>query len=164
MQSHVCAHCSPLFLFPFLLHLFLHHRTPLTLSSTSGPVQFAVPVHASLEDTRCSSYAHTRVYTPCSSQISTLREHTNKPRVYLVRPAYTPVSRRSPLSAYPIPLSNAFVLSNLTDSYHSLTLTRGVVLNPGKRGWHRQMTTLPYRVFQQGKKENERFLLGARIC
>lgn len=41
---------------------------------------------------RRSSYAYTRVYTPCTSQISTLREHTNKPSshvcVYSIRPAY----------------------------------------------------------------------------
>lgn len=35
-----------------------------------------------------------------------------------------------------IPLSDAFILSNLTDSYHSLTLTRNVVLNSGKRRWN----------------------------
>lgn len=103
MQSHVCALFST-FLSPSLSHLFLRHRAPLFLPSTSGLAQFAVPMHASLEDTRCSSYAHTRVYTPCTSQISTLREHTNKPRVYLLRPTclYACFSLSSSLLSIPI--------------------------------------------------------------
>jgi len=52
---------------------------PPASPQTYGLVQFAVPVQASLEDTHRTSYVYTRVYTPRTSQISTLREHTNKP-------------------------------------------------------------------------------------
>lgn len=115
---------------------------PLAVSplSTSSLSEFAVPVHASLEDTR-RSYAHTRIHTSCTSQISTLREHTNKPPshvcTYSIRaalcmpslpwcPALSRVSsvRLSPAFLFLCLTLFAFILSILTDSYHSLTLAR----------------------------------------
>lgn len=54
------AHCSPRCSPPFRPAKLPPVYPPL---STSGLAQFAVPVHASLEDTRRSSYAHIRAYT-----------------------------------------------------------------------------------------------------
>jgi len=50
-----------MFLSSTLSRLFVRRRAPLSLPSTSSLAQFAVPVHAPLEDTRCSRM-HTRAY------------------------------------------------------------------------------------------------------
>lgn len=119
--------CEPFctFFSSSLSPFFILSRESLFLS-ISSLAWFAM--HALLEDTRRSSYAHARVYTPCTSQISTLREHTNKPHVYPVRPTCLHgVSFVLPLLLF-LWSSRSLILCNLTDFYHSLTfLTRGVL-------------------------------------
>lgn len=130
---HAVARLHSLFSLPPSLWL----RNSLFLPSTYGFAQFAVLT--SLEDTRRSSYAYTRVYTPCTSQISTLREHTNKPPshvcVYSIRPAYVT------LSSFCFSFSSLFlsfsirwspIFSNLTGPYRSWILTCGQKYLTGK--------------------------------
>lgn len=110
---------------PISLLLSPHLPHPLT---TSGLIVCSTCALASLEDTR-RSYAHTRAHTPCTSQISTLREHTNKPPshvcTYSIQPAlYVPTSTPSPSSSHPsrwFPKSRPTLSSSPSNGFLSIS-------------------------------------------
>jgi len=127
MQSRVCVHCSPFLPLPSRQSL---PPFPHSSRETAGLAQFAVLVHASLEDTHRTSYVYTRVYTPRTSQISTLREHTNKPAnhacICSIRPCLCVISPLVLPLAHHIVLLSFLYSSSLCPSLYSHPLALSV--------------------------------------
>jgi len=155
MQSRVCVHCSPFLPLPSRQSLppFLHSSR-----ETSGLAQFAVLVHASLEDTHRTSYVYTRVYTPRTSQISTLREHTNKPAnhacICSIRPCLCVISPLVlPLARHIVLLSFLYSSCPCPYSHPFSSQCPTILLHSDPRDL--ELSHARTRVFESGKKCTE---------